>query len=286
MSLAMRIKQNELVDSSFETITPADAKRILAKSQFKNRPLSSRYVDELASQMAAGYWKINGESIKFDKFGNVFDGQHRLHAIIKSQVTIITNVARNLDSSVFDTIDGGRKRTDANNLSVAGEKNSSTLAAALKTVAAFDNIGYLAFSTGASTREKYTAKIKPVKELIKDYQGIRYSVDYVCGIGNSRIFRPVSFASSAHYIFGRHDSMRRDWFFDSLHRNHFTSATCPARALYMTYQSEKTLLKMKTSRRYQAALWFKSFAAYCNGDPITQLRIQDNEKFPTLPQTV
>lgn len=282
MSTAMKMKSNKLEYSSFETITPAEAKRILEKSQFKNRPLSQRVVDGLAAQMTAGYWKINGETIKFDKFGNAFDGQHRLHAIVKSQVTIVTNVARNLDPSVFDTVDGHRKRTEANHLSIAGEKNTSTLAAALKTTAAFYQIGYLAFSSGSSAREKYAAKYLSIQDLLKEYQGLRYSVDYVCGLSNSRIFKPASLISSIHYIFGHHDSIRRDWLFDSLHRNHFSTMTCPVRALFMAYQSEKTLLKMKTSQRYQAALWFKAFAAYCNGDSMTLLRFQDKEKFPNL----
>lgn len=284
MSIAMKTVANlEMVDSSFETITPTEAKRMLERTTFRNRPLNQKHVNYLADLISAGFWKINGDTIKLDVRGNVLDGQHRLHAIIKSQRPITTVVIRNLKSSVFDAIDTGRMvRSDGNVLSIAGHKNTKTLAATIKTVAAFDQVGHLAFSAGTSNREKHAVKAATILDLMAKYKDVRKSVDLVCGLSNTRVFKPSSLVSSIHYIFGKHNDVGRDHFFDRLHQNSFESFTCPARSLYMAYQSEKTYLKMQASQRYRAALWFKAFSAYCDGRQISQLRFYDNEDFPTL----
>lgn len=285
MSIAIKSAlYHELADASFETITPADAKRMLAQTNFRNRPISQKHVNYLADLIIAGFWKTNGDTIKLDKSGNVIDGQHRLHAIVKSQKAVVTCVVRNLDQSVFDAIDTiGRRRTDGNVLAIAGHKYATPLASAIKIVAAFDQIGQQAFPAGrAASRERYAVKASTILSLIAKYDNIHESVKVVHSLSNASVFNPASFVASVHYIFGRHDSTRRDWFFDSLHRNHFTSATCPARALFMAYQSKNIQLKMQSSHRYRAALWFKAFSAYCDGRQISQLRFYDCEDFPTL----
>lgn len=284
MSIAAKTTSNsELVYSSLELITPEDAKRMLERTTFRNRPLRQKHVNYLADLISAGFWKINGDTIKLDVRGNVLDGQHRLHAIIKSQRPVTTLVTRGLKTSVFDAIDTGRMvRSDGNVLSIAGQKNTKTLAATVKTVAAFDQIGHLAFSAGSSSREKHVLKAAPILGLMAEYEEVRKSVDFVCGLNNTRVFKPSSLISSIHYIFGRHSIVKRDRFFDNLRQNYFDSLTCPSRALYMAYQSEKTYLKMQASQRYRAALWFKTFSAYCDKRQISQLRFSDNEDFPTL----
>lgn len=284
MSTAMKFTPDfNLVDSSLERITPDDTKRLLAQSIFRNRPLNQKHVNYLADLISAGFWKINGDTIKLDVHGNVLDGQHRLHAIIKSQCPVTTVVIRNLKTSVFDAIDTGRMiRSDGNVLSIAGHKNAKTLAATVKTVAAFDQIGHLAFSAGFSSREKHVLKAATIQDRVAEYPHLYASVDFVCGLSNTRVFKPSSLISSIHYIFGRHSIVNRDRFFDNLHQNHFDSLTCPSRALYMAYQSEKTYLKMQASQRYRAALWFKSFSAFCEGRQISLLVIRENEVIPTL----
>jgi hypothetical protein len=91
-----------------ETITPQIAKSYL-ETNINNRPLDDHYASRLADVMKSGLWKINGEVIRFDTLGRLFDGQHRLQAVIKSGVTIQTFVLRGLDSESVHTVDGDRK---------------------------------------------------------------------------------------------------------------------------------------------------------------------------------
>ena len=112
-----------------ETIDPNKA-RVYLEGNDNNRPLSAKHVEYLAGEIRNDRWQMNGETIKFNG-SRLLDGQHRLHAIIKAGRPITTVVARGLDSETFHTIDSGKKRSAADTLSVAGERSSTRIAAAL-----------------------------------------------------------------------------------------------------------------------------------------------------------
>lgn len=77
-----------------ETITPQKAKEFLAKNT-KNRDVNRRTVDTYAKQMKEGNWDDTSTPITFFKDGTLADGQHRLHAILKSNVTVQAFVCYN-----------------------------------------------------------------------------------------------------------------------------------------------------------------------------------------------
>lgn len=91
-----------------ENISPADARLYLENNE-GNRSINDARVDSYAQMMTAGLWLLNGESIKFCN-GKLVDGQHRLLAIIKSGVTIQTQVVRGLPENALITIDSGQPR--------------------------------------------------------------------------------------------------------------------------------------------------------------------------------
>ncbi len=93
------------------SITPDYARRILEEKNKRNRPINMRVVDHYVSMMKRGQWLPNGETIKFDRDGNLIDGQHRLKAVSKSNMTIDFYVVTNLDPMTYGTIDQGRPRT-------------------------------------------------------------------------------------------------------------------------------------------------------------------------------
>lgn len=110
-----------------QLITPNLAKTYL-ESNLNNRRISQpvlfRYIDD----MKMGRWKEDtGESIKISKDGRVLDGQHRLQAIVKSGCSIYLHVASDLDESVFDVLDTGKKRNATDCFLVAGVKQNNTI---------------------------------------------------------------------------------------------------------------------------------------------------------------
>ena len=113
------------------TITPKLAE-IFLKNNNANRPLKQRQIASLARAMKEGDWKINGDTIRRSKSGTIIDGQHRLHAVVRSQLTIQSWLIDGLDEDAFDTIAIGGNRSAADTLSCRGAKNSTTLAASLR----------------------------------------------------------------------------------------------------------------------------------------------------------
>lgn len=97
----------------------------------KNRSFSRDSARLLAAEMDHGYWRENGEAIIFDVDGELIDGQHRLQAVVNSgheyRVPVITGV----EGRVRPTVDTGQKRSSAQNLQMAGEKNAAVLSATL-----------------------------------------------------------------------------------------------------------------------------------------------------------
>jgi len=94
------------------TLTPAKA-AILLKNNDNNRKVNAHHVNFLANEIAAGNWKINGQSIVIDEDGNLLDGQHRCHAVIKANTSIETIFFDGALRSSMNTIDTGKSRNAA-----------------------------------------------------------------------------------------------------------------------------------------------------------------------------
>lgn len=111
-----------------EAITPDMAEAWL-KANTRNRRLRQEVVNAYAADMAAGRWQFTGETVKFDRGGNLSDGQHRLAAIAQSGATVPMLVIRGLDPDAQHVMDTGAKRTAGDALALDGVKNTTTVAA-------------------------------------------------------------------------------------------------------------------------------------------------------------
>jgi len=97
------------ITTEFEVITPKLAAKYLEKN-LRNRPINHHYVSKLSRQIKEGKWQIDGNAIRFDTDDRMIDGQHRLSAIVLSQVAVQSLVLRNLPSESQTTIDTGNTR--------------------------------------------------------------------------------------------------------------------------------------------------------------------------------
>lgn len=111
------------------TITPEIASEWLTQNA-GNRKHNSRTVDQYARDMQSGNWKVTGDSIKRNGT-RLLDGQHRLMACIKSGVPFVTFVAFGVLEEAHAAIDGGKKRTMADELRWRGVGDPATAAAVL-----------------------------------------------------------------------------------------------------------------------------------------------------------
>lgn len=69
-------------------VGPEDARTYIDNNYFNNRKISDLHVNELAEMMNRGvYQSMNGQTIVIDINGTLYDGQHRMLAIIKTGKT-------------------------------------------------------------------------------------------------------------------------------------------------------------------------------------------------------
>lgn len=116
---------NPLPVTTVETVTPETAAEWL-KTNVNNRNVKTGVVEKYAAQMKAGLWTLTHQGIGFGADGRLYDGQHRLLAVIKSGVSIQTNVTRGLPPKALDATDNGTVRRSYDTLAITDGVRFST----------------------------------------------------------------------------------------------------------------------------------------------------------------
>jgi hypothetical protein len=99
-------------------ITPEMAEEFLTHN-IRNRNIRLPYVDELATYMRQGKWDVTHQGIVFYEDGTLFDGQHRLHAIIKAGIPVKMMVTYGIPLATTHA-DTGLKRSEADLVKLMG----------------------------------------------------------------------------------------------------------------------------------------------------------------------
>lgn len=106
------------------TVTPEMALDMLSKNS-SNRTLRTSRVQLYAQQMKEGKWHLTGQTITFAKDGQLLDGQHRLWAVVESEVP--TDFLIVYDADKVSTYDCGLKRSTRDQLQLGGAKFSNAM---------------------------------------------------------------------------------------------------------------------------------------------------------------
>lgn len=77
-----------------ETITPDLAKQYLEKNSSCNKALDEGKVNTLVERINSGKWDSNGDAIYFGYGDILLNGQHRMHAIVRSGIQVRVRVFR------------------------------------------------------------------------------------------------------------------------------------------------------------------------------------------------
>lgn len=177
------------------TVTPELAERLLSRNT-NNRTVrevgAARSVDAYARAMLRGEWQLNGESIIISRDGLLNDGQHRLHAVIKSGVGVPMQITFGVDRESRHTVDQGAARSPGDILTMAGEKQANQLAHAIQFIWSYDS--HKVFAYRPSTDQLLTT--------LEANPGLRDAVRAVAAFG-------VEFRASRGYIAGAHYVCRR-----------------------------------------------------------------------------
>lgn len=134
-----------------ELVTPKKAQALLDSMKANVRNLRKGKRDAFARDMTQGLWRDNGTTVKITPEGEMIDGLHRMHAVIKADVHIEMTFAYNVPMDAMPTIDTGSARTFGDYLKFEGETHSTQLSAVVKKLILW-RMGY---------RMKYGGSVNP-----------------------------------------------------------------------------------------------------------------------------
>lgn len=135
--MSVTILPDPPIEPQIEKITPAKASQMLAMN-VRNRNVRKTVVTRYAQDMIHDRWHFNGAPILIGKDGTLYDGQHRLMAIVESGRTQQMVVMYGVDESAKYTIDSGASRTPGDILAFAGYSDSHAIAAVARLVMAVE----------------------------------------------------------------------------------------------------------------------------------------------------
>lgn len=260
-------------------VTPDLAKTWLRNNK-KNRPVSRRTVSRYAGAMSRGEWVFNGDAIRFDKEGNILDGQHRLHAVIDSDSEIEQLVVKGIERSAFATIDENKPRTAADTLAVVGEKYATELASSLRLVHQMEigEMDQLGYGNNSPTNTQ-------ILELLDRHPGVRDSVDFSTSLYAAKApVLPKSIIAFCHYTFQEVDHKAAIEFLEKVMTGHGIEEGDAAGKLRDVLIKDRLDPNRNLGRVSVLALTFKAFNKYREGAFVQRLFWQEREKFPTLNQ--
>ncbi len=136
-----------------EEVTPNRARELLLRAHDQpQRHVRDAVVARIAHAIRQGQWKVTHQPIAIDPSGIVIDGQHRLSAVARADMTVEMLIAYDADPETFKVIDTGTARTAADTLAIAGYGSGPTQAAAARM--------YLTYKEIAGTRVAWGTAIK------------------------------------------------------------------------------------------------------------------------------
>jgi hypothetical protein len=261
--------ENIRPSAQLTSVTPKLAAQWLAKNQH-NRNVRTSVVNAYARDMIAGNWQVTGEALKFDTEGDLIDGQHRLQAVIKADVTVTMLVVRGIAATAQDVMDTGAKRSASDALQLHGHANSTTLAAAARLALMLD----LDSRANADTRNRRSNSSftnSEVKAYVDRHPELHDGASKAAAFKKSIDLNP-SVMAVAWTRLAAADPERAETFFDSIANNSTGGAGDPRSTLIKRLASARRNGE-RLSQGTQLALVIRAWNAWCRGERVTNLRI-------------
>jgi hypothetical protein len=268
------------VRSRVQSITPKKAAELL-EANTTNRPLSMPVVRAFAEAMKRGDWLVTHQGIAFDTNGVLVDGQHRLAAIIEAEVPIDLTVFTEVEPGTFDVLDTGKRRNAADVLAIEGEKNSTMLAAMVRTVWLYENRPDLGWSGGKSAVTNHQiVQTLDAHPRLREFLSVGEQVAAATGMIKSA-------AGAASYLVEQANK-RADltpWFegiIDGAGLQRQDPRLLFRRVMFAMARKQAGQVQRRRDTREHVALYLKAFNAWATSEPITGLRFSPREAMPTI----
>lgn len=264
---------------SIEAIDPEKAGNLL-RFNSKNRNVKDSRIRQYSEDMKGDDWMFNGQSIVFDKNGELVDGQHRLKAIIVSQRTLPFVVVRGVTPMSNVTLDTGATRSLKDSLTILQEKNAGATANVVTSYANVKNGKYKEAKAGGAIEtvkrltELFLSKPEYFRALtLLAYRELAKAPVRIVSI--SQYVTILMIISGGEYNHHHVDFMR------------FLIGSKNADGSAASWLC-KTLVKSKTrkeilNRKWVNAVAVKAWNSYINGNPaVSYMQYKMDSPFPKV----
>jgi hypothetical protein len=188
------------------TVSPKLALAIL-EQRAPNRNVRDRLVRKYARDMKGGHWLRNGETIKFDRFGRLLDGQHRLWAVAEADVAVDFTVVLGLEPEAMATVDTGAARKFHDVLAINGMGNSNFVATLCRNIWLYEHgYGHQGDAPSHLDLAAILSRFPTLPEWASTYKGRK---------GNAKIGQPGTVGFTC-FMAARLDSDRATQFADGV----------------------------------------------------------------------
>lgn len=264
---------------ALETITPDKAQKYLA-SNTNNRDIRPRTVAGYARDMKSGEWSVNGEAILFSEDDRLIDGQHRLSAIVKAGVPIVSLVVRGISApDAQETVDRQAKRTLSDAMRFRGMRNCATYGAAANLILPAIRNGRL------TTNADYRPTQKEALAFVERYQDeLAAGVVVADRIKKEGGFLIPALAASLYVLMAAEDEADATEFFTMLATGVNLGPGNPILALRrrLIQNRDSGNARNNLSRTFVSAITVKAWNAWRRGETVQTLKWLDSEPFPRL----
>lgn len=265
------------MDIKVEEIGPDRAKELLGTT--RNRNVRQRHVAGLARDMDAGRWGAHSVLMVADTpDGDVLiDGQHRLHAIVRSGITAEFVVMYGLAMEDQQNIDTGIARRLSDTLQLRGEKSVTVLAAA---------IGYLwRKQRGIYNGNNHAPTRAEGLLVLEENPGLRDSITPT-NRASTTLRYPHGLATFLHYEMCAIDAEGAADFWEKLATGLGLHERHPVYLLRARLEASALSNPRKLDPSQTHALTIKAWNAYMRGDDVGVLKFTRGgptpEAFPVL----
>lgn len=231
-----------------------------------NRNMREDHIKLLAEDMAAGNYNFNGAPILIAEDGTLLDGQHRLHAVVRSGATVTMLVIRGFRNETQETVDSGVKRLTSDVFQLRGEKNCNVLAAVTRLAMAWTD-----GERASLSHKKYTSS--QAIEFLDRNPDIREAASN-CKTIAVRYKISVSHLCLAWWVLNRISPEDNAEFWALLMEPQQSPHPVAALQSRLLTDLATTSRGQRRHRRHQLAFIFKTWNLYISGEPCLQLRFR------------
>ncbi|MFJ1595642.1 hypothetical protein [Streptomyces sp. NPDC088261] len=274
------IHRSEFPIPTVVVITPDMASEILRRNT-GNRPVDKSLVTQLVGEIHRGSWQVTHQGIALDgplSSGNLVDGQHRLHAIMKSGKATPALVFENIPPATFSVLDTGKRRSGGDVLALTGERDSTLLSATIRHVYLFRTFPTGSW-VGSSSRVTNNELLAIFRAQPEEF---RTAAKQGRILGKEMGLIPTA-AACAYFLTVESAPVAQvgEWMRGLTTQANLDSDD-PRLALIkvMSQLRGGGSQRRRTDTRGQVGLYIKAWNAWVSGRPVKSLRLQKGEKIP------